>query len=94
MKKRVSPYLWYPQRKEFSFPFSQKATITFSLPADASIAQLSITDANGKVVSTYSLSAGSTEQIINANKLSAGVYQYSLIVNGKMMDSKQMVIVK
>ncbi|MBK6484669.1 MAG: tail fiber domain-containing protein [Chitinophagales bacterium] len=75
-------------------PFSQKATITFSLPADASIAQLSITDANGKVVSTYSLSAGSTEQIINANKLSAGVYQYSLIVNGKMMDSKQMVIVK
>ena len=75
-------------------PLSQNATVSYTLPASASNAQLSVTDATGKVVGTYSLTNGSTEQVINANKLSAGVYQYSLIVNGKMMDSKQMVVVK
>jgi hypothetical protein len=75
-------------------PLSQKATVTFTLPADASNAQLLITDASGKMMKTYSLSSGSTEQIINASKFAAGVYQYSLIVNGKIIDSKQMVIAK
>lgn len=75
-------------------PLSQKATVSYSLPADALNAQLSITDATGKVVIDYTLSAGSTEQVIDAGKFSSGVYQYSLFVNGKVMDSKQLVIAK
>ena len=75
-------------------PFSQTAIITFSLPSDVSNAQLIITDATGKTVSNYSLSNGSTQQLIAAKNLAAGTYQYSLIVNGKVVDSKQMVIVK
>jgi len=75
-------------------PFSQKATISFKLPSNVSNAQLVIADATGKTVKTYKLSNGSTQQDVYANNLAAGVYHYSLVVNGKMMESKQMVITK
>ncbi len=75
-------------------PFSQKATITFKLPSNVSIAQLVIADATGKTVKTYSLSNGATQQDIYANNLAAGVYHYSLVINGKIAESKQMVIMK
>lgn len=75
-------------------PFSQKATITFKLPSNTVNAQLLITDATGKTVKTYPLSNGSTQQDIYGNTLAAGVYHYSLIVNGVIAASKQMVIMK
>jgi hypothetical protein len=75
-------------------PFSQKATITFTLPVNTSNAQLLIADATGKTVKVYTLSNGATQQDVYGNNLAAGVYHYSLLVNGKMIDSKQMVITK
>lgn len=75
-------------------PFSKSATISFSLPSDAANAQLVITDLSGKVLETFPLSAGATEQIVNGGKFLSGSYVYSLRVNGKIIDSKQMVIAK
>lgn len=75
-------------------PFSQKATISYKLPPYASNAQLLILDAAGKTIKTYSLSSGLTHQDVYANNLAAGIYHYSLLVNGKVIDSKKMVITK
>ncbi|MEP7129102.1 MAG: tail fiber domain-containing protein, partial [Chitinophagales bacterium] len=73
-------------------PFSQSATISFSLPVDVTDAQLLITDLSGKILKSYSINSGATQQIINGNELIAGSYLYSISVNGKVMDSKQMVV--
>ncbi|MGB3074304.1 MAG: T9SS type A sorting domain-containing protein, partial [Chitinophagales bacterium] len=73
-------------------PFSQNATISFSLPEDVTDAQLLITDLSGKVLKSYSLHSGATQQVINGNELMAGSYLYSISVNGKVIDSKQMVV--
>lgn len=75
-------------------PFSQKATISFKLFPAVANAQLSITNPAGKTLKTYSLAAGATQQDVYANNFASGIYHYSLIVNGKVVDSKQMVITK
>ncbi len=75
-------------------PFSQKAMVSFSLPSDATDVQVQITNGAGKVVKSYAVSSDATQLVINANKLTAGVYQYSLVVNGRIAETKQMVVVK
>lgn len=74
-------------------PLSQKATVSYSLADDATLAYLSITDANGKVVGTFTLSKGSSEQVIDTSNFPAGIYQYSIITDGKLIDSKQMLVI-
>ncbi|MBK9731321.1 MAG: tail fiber domain-containing protein [Chitinophagaceae bacterium] len=73
-------------------PFSQSAIISFALPADVKDAELLITDLSGKILKSYSLIAGATQQVINGNELSAGTYLYSVSIKGKVIDSKQMVV--
>jgi trimeric autotransporter adhesin len=75
-------------------PFSQSTTIRYSIPDGTQNAQLVITDLTGKVLKTYSISSGAGQQVINGNELKAGSYIYSFTVNGKIMDTKQMVITK
>jgi len=76
-------------------PFSSNTTIRYHVPASISTAQIRITDVAGNTVKTFSLSnEGSGSINVQANELSAGSYHYTLIVNGKKVDTKQMVIVK
>ena len=48
---------------------------------------------NGKVVKTITaIAKGNGQIILKAGELTAGTYQYSLIVNGKLIDTKKMVL--
>jgi hypothetical protein len=48
---------------------------------------------NGTLLKTYAISnSGKGELTINANELQAGMYIYSLITNGKEIDSKKMIL--
>jgi hypothetical protein len=75
-------------------PFSETTTISYSLPSTTDKAILMITDLNGRMLLQYSLAKGSNQQVINGNTLKAGIYNYSLIVNGAEIMTKRMVLTK
>jgi hypothetical protein len=54
-----------------------------------------ITDVSGHVLKTYSIAqSGFGKQIIYGNELTSGVYQYSLLIDKKIIDTKKMVLSK
>jgi hypothetical protein len=58
-------------------------------------AQLTITDASGTTLNTYSIpQTGPGKQIIPGSGLTSGIYQYSLFVDGKIIDTRKMILSK
>jgi hypothetical protein len=69
--------------------------IAYYIPSDARQAQLTFTDATGRVLKTYSITAsGYGKQLFNSNEIASGIYQYSLTVDGKLVDTKKMVVAR
>jgi hypothetical protein len=76
-------------------PFTNATTIGYTLPQKFSSAQIIIADKNGKVLKQLNLSgAGKGFVRVDAAMLASGAYSYALYVDGKMIDSKQMVLAK
>jgi len=76
-------------------PFSNSTTINYTLPQQYSSAKIIVTDKNGNALKQINLSnKGNGSVLINASILSSGAYQYSLIVDGRIVSSKQMLISK
>jgi hypothetical protein len=76
-------------------PFNLSSTIRFTLPSTATNATIVITDMAGKPIKQFTdLPAGNGMVTVEGNTLSPGTYIYSLLVNGKKIDTKQMVLVK
>ena len=77
-------------------PFNGTTTINYYLPGNSSNAQLIITDAQGHVLKDVVLgnSKGMGQAIVGAGDLASGIYFYSLVVNGKSVDTKKMVLAK
>jgi len=76
-------------------PFSDITTIHYTVPKKFTSAQIIITDVNGKTLKQVNLQ-GSGKGILNidASMLSPGSFSYSLIVDGKITRTKQMLLVK
>jgi hypothetical protein len=54
-----------------------------------------MTDISGNVLRTWSIAqSGSGKQIISGSELTGGMYQYSLLIDGKTIDTKKMVLSK
>jgi len=76
-------------------PSDGSTIIQYHLPSNANNSKIVITDIRGSMIKTISLSTNRNGQIsLNGGLLSAGAYNYTLYVNNKMMDSKQMIITK
>lgn len=76
-------------------PFNQATTISYQLPQNSKTASMKITDATGQLVKMIALPSKGNGQInIDAAQLASGVYQYTLIADGKIIDSKKMMIAK
>lgn len=75
-------------------PFSNSATINYSLPVKFSSAKIIITDKNGSALKTITLSNNKGSANINAATLSSGAYQYSLYVDGRLIATKQFIVSK
>lgn len=81
-------------------PFTSTTTIHYMLPQKYRSAKMIITDNGGKTLKEINLPAGrqgisgSGKGNINidASAFSSGIYQYSLLVDGKVIMSKQMVV--
>lgn len=76
-------------------PFNQTTVINYYVPQNTGNAFIQITDMNGRTIKTISTAAkGKGQILLQAGTLTAGAYQYSLIVNGKLIDTKKMVLTK
>ncbi len=83
-------------------PFTHTTTIGYLLPQKFTNAQIVITDKSGNTLKAVTLPAGRQgisgsgkgSLNVDASTLSSGAYQYSLIVDGRLVDTKQMVLAK
>ena len=75
-------------------PFTERTEIRFSLPNEASNAYIYIFDLSGKMLRQIPVDSSMQSVTVNSYELSAGIYLYSLVVNGQEIDTKRMIITK
>ena len=76
-------------------PFSETTTIHYYIPSQTTNAIIRISNLNGSVIEEVQVEeAGEGTLQIEAGSLSAGNYTYTLMVDGKVVDTKQMVLTK
>jgi len=72
-------------------PFNQQTSIAYSLNSNYSSAYIYIFDLQGGLKKSYQLN-GSGIITVKSNELSAGMYLYSLVVDGNQIDIKRMLL--
>ena len=75
-------------------PFTEATTIAYQLPEGTEQATLYVYDMNGRQMLARTDLAGANEVKIEGGKLEAGMYYYSLVVDGKVLDTKRMLLTK
>jgi hypothetical protein len=75
-------------------PVTGITRISYSVPAGSNRAQLLLTNKLGERVKIIAVAASSSGTVdINTTMLSSGSYNYSLVVDGKAVETKTMVVV-
>ena len=75
-------------------PFKEQTVIRFSLADNVQDASISIFDMTGKTIKKLPISSGMDCVSVGGYELGDGMFLYSLIVNGQVIDTKRMVISK
>ncbi len=76
-------------------PFNQTTTIKYTLPKDTKNAALRVMDSNGRLLKEVKLSTDANGKVVlNAGELSSGTYSYSLVVDGRTLETRQMILTK
>ncbi|MEZ5014726.1 MAG: tail fiber domain-containing protein [Chitinophagales bacterium] len=76
-------------------PFAGSTIIRCYIPEGSTSAELMITAQNGITLSRTALTQiGINEITVDASAISAGAYQYTLIVDGQIVGTKQMILAK
>ena len=74
-------------------PFKEQTTISFFIPEASSRASIHIYNLQGKQIKQINIeSRGNGSVTINGYELIPGMYMYSLIVDGKEVDTKKMIL--
>jgi photosystem II stability/assembly factor-like uncharacterized protein len=87
----------YSLRQNYPNPFNPQTTIEFSLPSAGKV-YLKVFDIAGRQLSSeingLELNAGNFKLNFDGKDFSSGVYFYSLIVNGALIETKKMLLIK
>lgn len=75
-------------------PFTDRTEIKFELPENISDAFIFIFNMQGTLLKQIPVNIRQTGITINGSELTAGMYLYSLIVDGKEADTKRMILTK
>ena len=76
-------------------PLTNTTSVRYNIPANAKSAHLIITDMSGKTIKQIELNKTGAGIInIDAAALHGGTYNYSLVIDGKIIDTKRMVIAR
>ena len=74
-------------------PFNNQTNINYFIPSTAQSASIMLFDLQGKLVKTLPVANFNHGSItINGYELNAGMFVYSLIVDGKIVDTKNMIL--
>jgi len=74
-------------------PFDENTMIEYLLPKTVNNAQVAVYDNTGKMIKEVTIEANGQGFVdLKLTNLSAGTYHYSLIVDGKVQDSKKMIL--
>lgn len=73
-------------------PFAESTVITYNIPSPFNKAQIVFTTSTGKTIKAVDIvTRGEGQLNIFADDLTTGVYMYTLIVDGKTIESKSMI---
>ena len=76
-------------------PLSNSTTIRYNIPANSTKAQLVVNDNSGNTVKQIQLAnKGNGTVTLETSQLSSGTYSYTLFVDGKVIETRKMVIVR
>ena len=75
-------------------PFSERTVIKFELPDNTANVYIYVFNMQGTLVKQLPINANQSSITINGSELSAGMYLYSLIVNGQEIDTKRMILTR
>ena len=76
-------------------PFSIDTKIKYELPLTTKTASLYIYDINGSQIAQYSINMfGAGEIVVSGGVMDAGMYLYSLVADGQIIDTKRMILTK
>ena len=76
-------------------PFNTTSSISLNIPNEKKSAVLYFYDASGKQINEQNISStGKTEVSIIASDFVPGIYIYSLVVDGKCVSSKRMIVTR
>lgn len=74
-------------------PFTTNTEIRYLIDEDVEIAELLVHDINGvEVMKVIIPERGHGKKVIRASELKSGIYLYSILLDGKLLDSKRMVL--
>jgi hypothetical protein len=74
-------------------PFTDETIIEYFVEDNVQNATINIYDMNGKQIRSYGLfMKGKGNLIINGGELEPGMYMYNMIVDGKLVNTRQMVL--
>ncbi|HCA05970.1 tail fiber domain-containing protein [Chryseobacterium sp.] len=74
-------------------PFDKETTISYNIKQNFNTAFIGVYDLNGKQIKRIPINKSKSEIIIPANIFVAGTYIYSLVVDGKLVESKKMIVI-
>ena len=74
-------------------PFTSSTTIKYSIPENKT-AMIAVFDLNGKMLLQFPNLRGASQVTINGSSLQAGMYLYTLVVNGEEIITKKMILTK
>ena len=73
-------------------PFAESTVITFNVPTNYTKAQIIFNTVDGKIIKTVDITTkGEGSLNVFANDLSSGIYNYTLVIDGKNIETKKMV---
>jgi len=76
-------------------PFNTSTTIGYYLPTTITNASIYVYDMNGVQLKSYSITEkGKGTVTIQGSEFNAGMYLYALIADGKVIDTKRMILTK
>ena len=75
-------------------PFTEQTTIRYNLPQNFESATLFVYDMNGRQVNSFNNLSRKGSLTIEGSTLDAGMYIYSLIVDGQEIATKRMILTK
>lgn len=72
-------------------PFAEQTTITYNIPQNSGFAQIIFYNHLGQLIKVVDIKTKGKGQLnVFANDLTNGIYSYSLIIDGKIHDTKKM----